>query len=61
MIMEKIITEMDKKNIKLSQSKDKDGVLHFQFDFPDDMTGEEQIEFFKLMADVGLFPPYPKE
>lgn len=52
---------MKKKEIKVSTKNEKNGSLSLSFEFPEDMTGEEQIKFFMQMADVGLLPPYPKE
>lgn len=38
-----------------------DGSVTVSFDFPENMTRDEQIKFFMMMADAGLLPPYPKE
>lgn len=53
--------EQKQKGIKVSAKTEEDGSFSLSFDFPDDMTREEQIKFFMLMADAGLLPPYPKE
>lgn len=51
----------NKKGIKVSTKTEKDGSFNLSFEFPEDMTADEQIKFFMQLADVGLLPPYPKE